>query len=76
MGYSHSTWLAGNFFLRNYLSFVSSSLQNINRPGVVYRELDVETPELELVAAWKSKKTSPVLEKFLQIVRKNLIDRQ
>ncbi|MDJ0635436.1 MAG: hypothetical protein QNJ34_19755 [Xenococcaceae cyanobacterium MO_188.B29] len=76
MGYSHSIWLAGNFFLRNYLGFVSSSLQNINRPGVVYRELDVETPELELVAAWKSKKTSPVLEKFLQIVRKNLIDRQ
>ena len=58
------------------VSFVSSSLQSINRPGVVYRELDVATPELELVAAWKSKKVSPVLAKFLQVVRKNLLDRQ
>lgn len=40
-----------------------------NRPGVVYRKLDVPTPELELVAAWKIEKVSPVLEKFLQVVR-------
>ncbi|MGL6337824.1 MAG: LysR family transcriptional regulator [Waterburya sp.] len=53
------------------VSFVSESLQNLNRPGVVYRELDVVTPELELVAAWKKDKVSPVLQKFLQIVRKN-----
>ena len=51
------------------VSFVSSSLQNINRPGVVYRELDVLTPELELVAAWKAEKVSPVLQKFLIAVR-------
>ena len=51
------------------VSFVSSSLQSINRPGVVYRELDVLTPELELVAAWKIEKVSPVLQKFLTVVR-------
>ncbi|MDJ0596555.1 MAG: LysR family transcriptional regulator [Pleurocapsa sp. MO_226.B13] len=50
------------------VSFVSSSLQNLHRPGVVYRELDVATPELELVAAWKKDKVSPVLQKFLQVV--------
>ncbi|MDJ0687809.1 MAG: LysR substrate-binding domain-containing protein [Xenococcaceae cyanobacterium MO_188.B32] len=50
------------------VSFVSSSLQSINRPGVVYRELDVPTPELELVAAWKIEKVSPVLRKFLTVV--------
>jgi DNA-binding transcriptional LysR family regulator len=50
------------------VSFVSESLQNLNRPGVVYRELDVPTPELELVAAWKKDKVSPVLQKFLQVV--------
>ncbi|MDJ0573344.1 MAG: LysR family transcriptional regulator [Pleurocapsa sp. MO_192.B19] len=55
------------------VSFVSSSLQNLNRPGVVYRELDVATPELELVAAWKRDKVSPVLQKFLQIVRETTI---
>ena len=51
------------------VSFVSDSLQNLNRPGVVYRKLDVPTPELELVAAWKSEKISPVLQKFLQVVQ-------
>ena len=50
------------------VSLVSESLQNINRPGVVYRKLDVPTPELELVAAWKKEKVSPVLPKFLQVV--------
>ena len=50
------------------VSLVSESLQNINRPGVVYRKLDVKTPELELVAAWKKEKVSPVLPKFLQVV--------
>ncbi len=57
------------------VSFVSSSLQNLNRPGVVYRELDVATPELELVAAWKRDKVSPVLRKFLQIVQEIAIDK-
>lgn len=51
------------------VSFVSSSLQNLNRPGVVYRELDVPTPELELAAAWQPKKVSPVLQKFLKVVQ-------
>ena len=51
------------------VSFVSSSLQNLNRSGVVYRELDIPTPELELAAAWKREQVSPVLQKFLQIVK-------
>ncbi len=51
------------------VSLVSESLQNINRPGVVYRELDVATPELKLVAAWKGKQDSPVLQKFLRVVK-------
>ncbi|MGK7948225.1 MAG: LysR family transcriptional regulator [Xenococcaceae cyanobacterium] len=53
------------------VSFVSESLQNLNRPGVVYRELDVPTPELELVAAWKKERVSSVLQKFLQIIPRN-----
>ncbi|MGF1481843.1 MAG: LysR family transcriptional regulator [Cyanophyceae cyanobacterium] len=51
------------------VSFVSASLQNLNRPGVVYRELDVPTPELELVAAWQPTGLSPVLQRFLEVVR-------
>ncbi|MEM8677423.1 MAG: LysR family transcriptional regulator [Cyanobacteria bacterium P01_G01_bin.67] len=58
------------------VSFVSSSLENLNRPGVVYRQLDVTTPELELVAAWKTEQVSPVLQKFLQVVRKNISDQK
>jgi DNA-binding transcriptional LysR family regulator len=54
------------------VSFVSDSLQTLNRPGVVYRQLDVPTPELELVAAWKTEKASPILQKFLQIIRNNI----
>ena len=52
------------------VSFVSSSLQNLHRPGVVYRELDVPTPKLELSAAWKTEKLSPVLQAFLKVVTK------
>lgn len=55
------------------VSFVSQSLQNINLPGVVYRELDVSTPELELSAAWKTEKISPVLQAFLKIVQKMVL---
>ncbi|MDJ0594098.1 MAG: LysR family transcriptional regulator [Pleurocapsa sp. MO_226.B13] len=54
------------------VSFVSNSLQNLNRPGVVYRELDVATPELELVAAWKEDRVSSVLRKFLQVLQRNI----
>lgn len=51
------------------VSFVSQSLQNLNRPGVVYRQLDISTPTLELSAVWKAEKVSPILRTFLQVVR-------
>ena len=55
------------------IAFVAASLQNIHRPGVVYRELQENAPSLRLAIAWKgegnfSGRESPVLQNFLQIV--------
>ncbi|MGD1917910.1 MAG: hypothetical protein ACFCAD_02910 [Pleurocapsa sp.] len=36
---------------------------------MAYRELDVPTPKLELVAAWQEEQVSPVLQTFLKVVR-------
>ncbi|NEQ45995.1 MAG: LysR family transcriptional regulator [Leptolyngbya sp. SIOISBB] len=58
------------------IAFVSTSLQSISRPGVVYRSLQEATPMLKLAIAWKDSSTqhhnqssviSP-LEHFLQVV--------
>ncbi|MEL6128459.1 MAG: LysR family transcriptional regulator [Cyanobacteria bacterium J06627_3] len=50
------------------VAFVSASMQNISRPGVVYRQLQEETPSLQLAMAWKDEQKSPVLQSFLTVV--------
>ena len=47
------------------IAFVSASMQNISRPGVVYRALQEETPVLKLAIAWKDEVKSPALQNFL-----------
>ena len=50
------------------VAFVATSMQKISRPGVVYRNLQEETPILQLAMAWKDDQKSPVLESFLTVV--------
>ncbi|MEO0538092.1 MAG: LysR family transcriptional regulator [Cyanobacteria bacterium P01_A01_bin.123] len=50
------------------VAFVSTSLQSIGRPGVVYRELKETAPTLQLAIAWKKTAQSQVLENFLAVV--------
>lgn len=50
------------------IAFVATSMQKISRPGVVYRNLQEETPILQLAMAWKDEQKSPVLESFLTVV--------
>ncbi|MEL7226112.1 MAG: LysR substrate-binding domain-containing protein, partial [Cyanobacteria bacterium J06576_12] len=39
------------------------------RSDIVYRELDISVPQVELAIAWQSNELSPVLQSFLGIVR-------
>lgn len=50
------------------IALVSSSMQTISRPGVVYRELQEATPVLRLAIAWNDEGRSFVLQNFLQVV--------
>ncbi|MEM1255778.1 MAG: LysR family transcriptional regulator [Cyanobacteria bacterium P01_H01_bin.21] len=50
------------------IAFVADSMQKISRPGVVYRQLQEDTPTLELAIAWKNEQQSPVLQSFLTVV--------
>lgn len=50
------------------LSLVSSSLQNIRLPGVVYRPLSDTIPAGEIVVAWRQDDSSPTVRALLQIV--------
>ncbi len=51
------------------IALVPASTQVLGREGVVYRELDLPTPQLELVMIWRSDDTSPVLQAFLEVAR-------
>ncbi|BAY07342.1 LysR family transcriptional regulator [Calothrix sp. NIES-2098] len=50
------------------IAIVPSSLQNLQRGGVVYRALDESTPLVETSVVWQQEKIVPVLKKFLQVV--------
>ena len=50
------------------IAFVAASIQKISRPGVVYRQLQEDTPILQLAVAWKNEQQSPVLKSFLTVV--------
>jgi DNA-binding transcriptional LysR family regulator len=51
------------------IAIVPSSLQNLQRAGVVYRVLKEKTPLVETAVVWRQEEMIPVLREFLQIVR-------
>ncbi|MES1022084.1 LysR substrate-binding domain-containing protein [Gloeocapsa sp. BRSZ] len=51
------------------VALVPASLQNLQRPGVVYKMLQEPTPELEIAVAWRQQDSSPVLQKFVNTVQ-------
>ncbi|HZT30671.1 MAG TPA: LysR family transcriptional regulator [Bryobacteraceae bacterium] len=51
------------------VALVPSSLQNLRRKGLVYRPLQGAFPKVELAVAWRRDDLSPVLERFLKVVR-------
>ncbi|MBD2246389.1 LysR family transcriptional regulator [Nostoc sp. FACHB-888] len=51
------------------IAIVPSSLQNLQRAGVVYRALEEKTPLVETAVVWRQEDMTPVLREFLQIVR-------
>lgn len=51
------------------LALVPSSLQNLQRVGVVYRALRERSPTIETAVVWNQEELSPVLREFLAVVR-------
>jgi DNA-binding transcriptional LysR family regulator len=55
------------------LALVPQSVSNLMRPGVEYRGLVDPTPQVETGLAWRRDNVSPVLQGFLDLLRKNTI---
>ena len=54
------------------LALVPQSVSNLMRPGVEYRALHDPTPLVETGLAWRRDNASPVLQGFLDLLRKNI----
>ena len=52
------------------IALVPQSVSNLQRPGVDYRELQDQTPLVETGLAWRRDNVSPVLQAFLELLRK------
>jgi DNA-binding transcriptional LysR family regulator len=53
------------------IALVPQSVSNLMRPGVEYRALSDPTPLVETGLAWRRDNPSPVLQGFLELLRKN-----
>ena len=53
------------------LALVPQSVSKLMRPGVEYRALRDPTPQVETGLAWRRDNPSPVLQGFLELLRKN-----
>lgn len=53
------------------LALVPQSVSNLMRPGVEYRSLRDPTPLVETGLAWRREHVTPVLQGFLDLLRKN-----
>jgi len=51
------------------IALVPETLQNLSRTGVVYKPLSGAVPKVELGVAWRRDDRSPLLQKFLEVVR-------
>lgn len=52
------------------IALVPQSVSNLQRPGVDYRQLQDQTPLVETGLAWRRDNVSPVLQAFLELLRK------
>lgn len=43
-------------------------MQNLQRVGVIYKDLAEETPQVELAIIWRRDETLPILHKFLDTI--------
>jgi len=50
------------------IAFVPSSLQNLQRTGVVYKAIAETTPEVEIAVVWQQHDQRALLQRFLNIV--------
>ncbi|OKH33790.1 LysR family transcriptional regulator [Calothrix sp. HK-06] len=50
------------------VAIVPSSMQNLQRVGVIYKDLAEETLQVELAMIWRQNETSPILHKFLETI--------
>lgn len=50
------------------IAIVPESLQNLQRPGVVYRPFKEPTPQAEIAVIWQKDKVSPTSQRFLEII--------
>ncbi|MES2261911.1 MAG: LysR family transcriptional regulator [Pseudomonadota bacterium] len=55
------------------IALVPQSVSNLMRPGVEYRALLDPTPSVETGLAWRRDNRSPVLQGFLELLRKNTL---
>jgi len=51
------------------ITLLSASVQQFQRPGVVYRTLQPSTPKVALAVAWRRDAPSAVLQAFIEVVR-------
>jgi len=51
------------------IAIVASSLQNLQRSGVVYRPIEEKTPAIETAMIWHPENITPVLSEFFHVVR-------
>ena len=51
------------------ISILPSSVENLQRQGVVYRPIQEETPVNQLIAVWRHADASKILEQFLSIAK-------
>ncbi|HIK18565.1 MAG TPA: LysR family transcriptional regulator [Leptolyngbyaceae cyanobacterium M33_DOE_097] len=51
------------------ISLLPATNQFFQRPGVIYRQLPLSSPDVELAIAWKSDNSSPILQHFIAQVR-------
>jgi DNA-binding transcriptional LysR family regulator len=54
------------------IGLVTKSLQVIRRPGVAYRRIDGNPVRLPFAAAWRSGQTSPVVRRFIDMLRRRI----
>jgi DNA-binding transcriptional LysR family regulator len=50
------------------VALIPASMRNLGRTGVVYRGLREQSPETEILVAWRHADTGPALMRFLESV--------